>query len=223
MIHNIFQKKKSRKKSIPKTPIIVADIHEKNSLIISELHKSTQIRLEIKSLKIADYIVGDIAIERKTISDLINSMISKRLIQQLNQMKKYSQSILIVEGDIHETLNENTNISKAIRGLILSISTNYQTSVIFSQDYEDTAKYLITLARQKLKPSTPASFHSRIPKTLNEQKQYVLESFPNIGPKKAEKLLERFKTVKQTINATEEELEKILKSRAKEFKGLIDS
>ena len=222
MIHNIFKKNKSKKKSKPKTPLIVADIHEKNSLVISKLHRSKQIRLEIKHLKIADYLVGDIAIERKTISDLINSMISKRLIQQLNQMKKYPQSILIIEGDVHEILNEDTNMSKAIRGLILSISVNYQTSIIFSQDYEDTAKYLITLARQQIKPTTPTSFHSRIPKTLKEQKQYVLESFPNIGPKKAERLLEKFKTIKQTINATEEVLEKILKSRAKEFKKIID-
>ena len=47
----IFKKTKSRKKSKIKTPLIVADIHEKNSLVISELHKSTQVRLEIKSLK----------------------------------------------------------------------------------------------------------------------------------------------------------------------------
>ena len=79
-IHNIF--KKTRKNSKPKIiPTIVADIHEKNSLVLSQLKKSPLIRLEIKSLKIADYIIGNIAIERKTISDLIGSMISKRLIQ----------------------------------------------------------------------------------------------------------------------------------------------
>ena len=74
-------------------PIIVADIHEKNSLVISELHKSTQVRLEIKSLKIADYIINDIAIERKTVQDLISSMINKRLIQQLTQMQSYKKSL----------------------------------------------------------------------------------------------------------------------------------
>jgi len=219
MIHNIF--KKTRRKPI-KTTLIIADIHEKNSLVIAELHKSTQVRLQIKSLKIADYIIGDIAIERKTVSDLISSMISKRLIQQLNQMQKYKQSLLIIEGDFQETLNEDTNISKALRGLVVSIITNYPTSIIFSQDYEDTAKYLITLAKQQLKSNQPISLHSRIPKTIKEQKKYILESFPNIGPKKAEKLLEKFKTVKETINAPEEELEEILKSKAKEFKDLIE-
>lgn len=201
-------------------PIIVADIHEKNSLVISELHKSTQVRLEIKSLKIADYIINDIAIERKTVQDLISSMINKRLIQQLTQMQSYKKSLLIIEGDLDEVINEENNISKALRGLLVSISTNYQTSIIRTQDYEDTAKYLITLAKQQIKPKTEISLHSRIPKTKKEQKSYILESFPNIGPTKAKQLLKKFKTVQQTINATEEELEEILKSKAKGFKDL---
>ena len=196
-------------------PIIVADIHEKNSLVISELHKSTQVRLEIKSLKIADYIINDIAIERKTVQDLISSMINKRLIQQLTQMQSYKKSLLIIEGDLDEVINEENNISKALRGLLVSISTNYQTSIIRTQDYEDTAKYLITLAKQQIKPKTEISLHSRIPKTKKEQKSYILESFPNIGPTKAKQLLKKFKTIQQTINANEEELEEILKSKTK--------
>ena len=116
--------------------------------------------------------------------------------------------------------NEENNISKALRGLLVSISTNYQTSIIRTQDYEDTAKYLITLAKQQIKPKTEISLHSRIPKTKKEQKSYILESFPNIGPTKAKQLLKKFKTVQQTINATEEELEEILKSKTKDFKDL---
>jgi len=221
MIHNIF--KKTKKINPLKIPLIIADIHEKNSLVLSELHRSTKVRLQIKSLKIADYLIGNIAIERKTVSDLISSMINKRLIQQLTQMQKYKKSLLIIEGNINQTIQEETNISKAIRGLIISISTNFPTSIIFSQDYEDTAKYLITLAKQQSKSNTPISLHSRIPKTIPEQKQYILESFPNIGPKKAEQLLKKFKTVKNTINANEEELEEILRIRAKEFMKILDS
>ena len=221
MFYNIFKKLSGEKTKI--IPLIIVDIHEKNSLILSELHKSTHVRLEIRSLKIADYIIGEIALERKTISDLISSMINKRLIQQLMQMKKYKKSILIIEGDLEEIYQENDNISKALRGFILSIIVNYNTSIIFAKDYEDTAKYLITLSKQQLKPKTPVSFHSRIPKSLKEQKQYILESFPNIGPKKAEKLLKKFKTIKNVVNSSEEELSEILKSRADNFKRITDS
>lgn len=221
--HNIFQKtRKKLKKSIPKTPKIFADVHEKNSLIIAELHKSTQIRLDIKPLKIADYVIGNIAIERKTVSDFINSMINKRLIQQLKQMQKYKQQLLIIEGELSSILNEDNTLSKALRGLILSLTLNYQIPIIQTQDYEDTTKYLITLAKQQVKPKTEPTLHHRIPKTIKEQKQYILESFPNIGPVKAKKLLKKFKTVKNIINASEEELKEILKSRAKGFKDLLN-
>ena len=222
MIHNIFRSRPKKTKLKP-TQLIIADVHEKNSLVLTQLHKSLEINLEIKPLKIADYMINDIAIERKTISDLISSMINKRLIQQLQQMQIYKKSLLIIEGDLDEVINEENNMAKALRGLLVSISTNSQTSIIRTQDYEDTAKYLITLAKQQLKPNQDISLHSRIPKTKKEQKQYILESFPNIGPAKAKQLLKKFKTIQQTINAKEKDLEPILKKRAKDFKDLTNS
>lgn len=223
MLHNIFSKLTKKKKK-PKTPKIIADIHEKNSLIISELHKSTQIRLETKSLKIADYLIGDIAIERKTISDFISSMLNKRLIQQLKQMQKYPKTLLIIEGNPENLYNEESNLHpNAIRGFILSILTINQTPIIFTNNHEDTSRYLITLAKQQVKPLTEPSLHQKIPKKTKEQKQYILEAFPNIGPIKAKKLLKKFKTLSNVINATEEELKEILKNQAANFKNLLDS
>jgi len=221
-LYNIF-KKRIRKNKPTIKPTITADIHEKNSLVLSELKASQQINLQIKSLKIADYIIGQTAIERKTISDLISSMMNKRLIQQLKQMQKYPQKLLIIEGDLQETLEENSNISKPLRGFLLSIITNYQTPIIQTQDYQDTAKYLITLAKQQLKPNQPTTLHSKIPKTLKQQKQYILESFPNIGPKKAELLLKKFPNLISIFNAEEQELNEILKSKSKGFKDLLDN
>lgn len=212
----------SKKKTKPKIkPKIIADVHEKNSLILSELHHNKDIDLEIKPLKIADYLIGNTAIERKTISDFISSMLSKRLIQQLPQMKKYKQQLLIIEGyeenDIYERLNPN-----AIRGFILAISLNYQIPIIFTKDHEDTARYLITLAKQQLKPQQEISLHSRIPKTIKAQKQYILEAFPNIGPQTAKKLLKKFGSIKSTINADTEELREILRTKSEDFKKLLD-
>jgi len=223
--HNIFKKRKQKQviAKSTKTPLIIADIHEKNSLILAELHKSTQVRLEIKSLKIGDYLIGNTIIERKTSSDFISSMINKRLIQQLKQMKKYKQQLLIIEGEL-DLINNETNLnSNAVRGFILSIINNFQTPIIFTQNYQDTSQYLITLAKQQLKKPIESSLHYKIPKNKQEQKQYVLESFPNIGPIKAKKLLKKFKSIKNTINADEEDLKDILKNRSKDFKDLLEN
>lgn len=220
MLYNIFDKI-SRKKSKKKKPLIIADIHEKDSSILSELKSNQDIALEIKSLKIGDYLIGNTVIERKTISDFISSMINKRLIQQLSQMQKYKNKILIIEGkqkDLYRLKNSN-----AIRGFILSIIHNYNANVIFTQDYQDTTQYLITLAKQQSKPLSKISFHSRIPKTKQEQKKYILEAFPNIGPKKAEILLKKFKTLKNVFNATEEDLKEILRANSKNFKEILEN
>jgi ERCC4-type nuclease len=219
MFNKIFSK--SRKKSKPKIkPKIIADIHEKNSLILAELTETKQIELEIKSLKIADYLIGNIAIERKTINDFISSMINKRLLEQLKQLQKYKQKLIILEGNSKE-INKLKNPS-SIRGFILSISLNYQIPVIMTKDSEETAQYLITLAKQQLKKPVESSLHSRIPKTTKEQKHYVLEAFPNIGPITSKKLIKEFKNLKKVFNATEEDLSKILKSKVTNFKKLLD-
>lgn len=225
-LHDPFSKKtrKTKKKSkhIPK---ILADIHEKNSLVLSELESNKDVELHIAHLKIGDYLIGNTIIERKTVSDFISSMLNKRLIQQLNHMQKYKQQLLILEGiDEQELYRTDTKMNpNSIRGFILSILTNYQIPIIFTQDYEDTAQYLITLAKQQLKKPTELTLHHRIPKTIKEQKQYILEAFPNIGPITAKKLLKKFKTLSNTINATDEELKEVLKSKTKEFKDLINN
>lgn len=224
MFHNIFDKLRKKKKSKKKPIKIIVDIHEKDSLIIAELKSNKEIELEIKSLKIGDYLIGETIIERKTTGDFIHSMLSKRLIEQLNQMKQYKQKLLIIEGDILDLYRKDTKINpNAIRGFILSILTNQKADIIFTKDDKDSADYLITLAKQQLKPKTLSSLHSRIPKTKGEQKKYILEAFPNIGPKTSERLIKRFKTLNNIFNASEEDLKDILKNRKGEFKNLLDS
>ena len=62
---NPFSKTKSRKKAKPKQrPKIILDIHEKNSLVFSELHSNKQVHTETKSLKIGDYLIGKTIIAR---------------------------------------------------------------------------------------------------------------------------------------------------------------
>jgi ERCC4-type nuclease len=217
---NPFAKNKRKRKTKPKKiPIIIADIHEKNSLVLPQLKSSKQINLEIKHLKIGDYLIGKTIIERKTVSDFISSMINKRLIQQLNQMQKYKSQFLIIEGNIKDFNDFKT--PNAIRGFIISILSHHQIPIIFTRDYKETANYLITLAKQQLKKPVKLTFHSRIPKTIKEQKQYILESFPNIGPITASKLLKKFGSLSNVINAETEQLKKILKSKTEKFKEII--
>ncbi|MDP1729210.1 MAG: ERCC4 domain-containing protein [archaeon] len=222
MLHDIF-KTKNKITTLPKLlPKIIVDTREKNSLVIANLSKESEIILQ--TLEIGDYLIGNTIIERKTFSDFISSMLNKRLIEQLRQMQKYENKILILEGkDFEEFEEKETKINpNAIRGMMLSISLDFKTPIIFTKDTEDTAKFLIVLAKQQLKKKTEFTLHSKKPLSKKEQKQYIIESFPNIGPKTAKILLQKFNSIKNIINAPQEDLEKEICKKAESIIELRD-
>jgi ERCC4-type nuclease len=217
-IFNIFSKGKTETKKVEKQKVI-ADYREKNSLVASELI-SLGIEVEFRELKVADYLVNDIAIERKTISDFISSMINKRIIRQLEEIQQYEKKFLIIEGIEEQELYSDDNLegihANAIRGFLLSIILKFKVPIIFTKNFQDTAKFIDVLARKKVKESSL----NVSKKTLNkkERMQFILESFPGIGPKTAKKLLEEFKSVKKVMNAPIEELDKIIGKKAEVFR-----
>jgi len=221
---DIFSKKKPRIKpesAIPKEKILI-DYREKNCLIASELAK-LGFDIEFKELKVADYIVKGVAIERKTTSDFINSMINRRLLKQLEEMQQYKERLLIIEGVEEQELYSDNRLkginANAIRGFLLSILLKHKIPIIFTKNYLDTAKFMSVLARKK-DSEAPLNVSKKI---LNkkERLQFILESFPGIGPKTAKKLLKEFKTLKQMFNASEDELKKVLGKKAEAVHELI--
>ena len=216
-IFNIFSKNKVIiKKDICKQKIIV-DHREKSSLVPSLLLK-LNFDIEFKQLNVADYIIKDVAIERKTVSDFINSMINRRLINQLQELQQYKNKLLIIEGlDEQELYSDNRGVNpNAIRGFLLSILLKYKIPIIYTKDAKDTAKFISILAKKREKET---SLNAK-KKTFNkkEQLQYIVESFPGIGPANAKKLLKEFKTIKEIINTPLEKLQKILGKKAEIFK-----
>jgi len=221
-LFNIFSTKKNLSKNKLK-PKIIIDNREKNSLVLSNLSEECQI--ELKNLEIGDYLIGQTIIERKTFSDFISSMLSKRLLEQLKQMQKYKSRLLILEGKNFEYLEENsTKLNpNSIRGMLISIPLEFNTGIIFTKDSEETSKYLILLAKkQSKKQNQDFTLHPRKPSSLVEQKQYVIESFPGIGPRTAKKLIKHFKSIKEIINSSQEELEKLIGKKSNSITRLLD-
>ena len=247
---NIFPKSKRTEKSKIEKQKIFVDYREKNSLVASELI-SYGFEIEFRELKVADYLVNNVAIERKTILDFINSITNKRIIRQIEELKQYEKRLLIIEGIDEQELysdedydsdmrfhseaieeiaqpdkegkyiKENRRLSlhpNAIRGFLLSVTIKQKTPIIFTKNYEDTAKYISVLARKKEKESSL----NVTKKSLNkkERLQFILESFPGIGPKTAKKLLSHFHTIKKITNASLEELREIIGKKADIFRLL---
>ena len=220
-MEDIFQKSEDEELASEKPKIrIIVDNREKNSLVLSELVASREVFLDFKQLPVADFLIRDIAIERKTVSDFISSMISKRLSRQLEEMKQYPKQLLIIEGieekELYSEGQEGMN-PNAIRGFLLNIVLEYQVPIIFTKNYEDTARFLLVLARKESREhesirAKKKSFSKK------EQMQYILEGFPGIGPANAKKLLSEFRSVKNIINANQEELQKSIGKKADIFR-----
>lgn len=215
---DIFSKGRVRESKKMKHKILV-DYREKNSLVPSILVRLGFL-IEMKELKVADYILNDIAIERKTIDDFISSMIDGRLNSQIEELKQYEKKFIIIEGIeecflYHKKSRVNEN---AIRGMLLSIMLKHNIPIIYTKSPEDSAIFLEVLANKKenLKSINPSK------KILDkrERAKYILEGFEGIGPKKAELLLEEFGSLRNIFLLSEDIVQEKLGKKFEGFKIL---
>ncbi|MEM4605885.1 MAG: ERCC4 domain-containing protein [Candidatus Pacearchaeota archaeon] len=218
-IENIFSNEKTKKEEI-KTKVVV-DNREKNSLVLYHLIEN-KIKIELKNLEVGDYLIKDIVIERKTFSDFQSSIIDKRFQNQLENLKKIKRKILLIEGfDDYKNSRINEN---ALRGALLSVALTYNVPIIFTKNEEDSAKFLILIAKKEEKNKTEPSLRIKKATTsLEEQKQFILEGFPGIGPTKAKELLKNYKNLLAIFKAKEKDLEKILdKKTIEKMKEILE-
>lgn len=206
-------------------PVIYADSREGNSRVLRELSK-LGLDIKIKSMAVADYqITNEIALERKTASDFVSSISDKRLYKQAKEMvEEFDKPVIILEGDNLYSGFMNPN---AIRGALAAIAVDFGIPIIPTRSAEDTAAMIRRIAiRENTQEKQPFQVRTeKKPLTLLEQKLFIIESLPNVGPINARKLLEEFGSVKNIINASENDLQKvdgIGKKIAKSIKNVVD-
>ncbi|MBQ6351424.1 MAG: DEAD/DEAH box helicase [Methanobrevibacter sp.] len=207
-------------------PVVYADSREGNSKVIRHL---TEMEMDVKvqSMAVADYQVSDeVAIERKTAKDFVDSIIDKRLFKQARELsEEFKKPILILEGDDLYGGMVNAN---AIRGSIASIALDFGISIIPTRNAQDTAAMIKRIAiREQNGERTPVQVRTdKKPVSLLEQQLFIVESLPNIGPVNAKNLLEHFGSVANIINASEKELQEVEgigNKTAENIKKVIDS
>ena len=190
-------------------PVIYADSREGSSRVLRELER-LNVDIKVRSLAVADYQVSDdVAIERKTNSDFVSSIMDKRLHKQAKELvDNFKKPLMIIEGaEIYSGFIH----PNAVRGAMASIALDFGISIIPTRSPEDTAAmiYRIALREQTHQKSDIQIRTEKKPLTTWEQQLYIIESLPNIGPVTARKLLEQFKSVKNIINASEDDLKKV--------------
>ena len=206
--------------------IVYADSREGNSKVLRALD-TIGVKIIIKSMAIGDYQVsGEVAIERKTAKDFVDSIVDKRLFKQARQMREeFKKPIMILEGD---DLYGGFIGPDAIRGSIASMALDFGISIIPTRNSDDTAAMIkrIAIREQKDDKVDIQIRTEKKPVNLWEQQLFITESLPNIGPVSAKKLLGHFGTVKAIIDASESELQEVEgigKKTSKNIREVLDS
>jgi Fanconi anemia group M protein len=201
---------------------IYADDRELRSPVCRKLF---ELNAEVKPirLEVGDYIVSKrVCVERKTVSDFVNSIVDKRMFQQAKDLsEQFEKPVIIVEGagDIFSQRNVHPN---AIRGAIASLVIDFGIPIIQTDDGEETAHMVFYLAKreQEERKTEIALRGKRSGLTEKQQQEFLVEGLPLVGPRLAKRLLDEFGSVEGVFTADEGDLKKVGKIGDKKAKAI---
>ncbi|MCC7565766.1 MAG: DEAD/DEAH box helicase, partial [Methanomicrobiaceae archaeon] len=187
-------------------PAITADDREAASRVVERLYELGA-ALELRRLDVGDYAIGErILVERKTARDFVDTLVERDLFGQISELvHAVPRPILIIEGD--DLFTARGIHPNAIRGTIAAITVDMGATLLYTKDEEDTAMTLYVLAQREEGERGERKVHTRKSyRSLREEQEYVLASFPGVGLKHARLLLKHFGSLKAVVDAEREEL-----------------
>ena len=169
-------------------------------------------RVSVRRLQLGDYQANDsLIVERKTLADFARSVRDCRLFTQARRLARHRhmRSCLILEGtpDRYPYLA----IPKpAFQGALITVTLVFGLPVLRSATPEETADLILyaanQLRRREVRP--PRRRYQKI-SALHRHQSLLLQSIPEIGPKRAEALLELFGSPARIACATADEIETV--------------
>ena len=206
---------------------IVVDHREYRSNVVRNLVVKGA-SVEPQQLDVGDYVLSSrLGVERKSVDDFLESLIGGKLFKQIARLRDaYSRPILVLEG---EGILTKRNIShNAIFGSFVSIIVDFGIPILTTKDALETADLLYVMANREQRDDKKAVAvrGEKTPMSLRERQQFVVEGLPNVSAVLARRLLDHFGSIKDIVNASEEELLEINgvgKNIASEILGLLNA
>ena len=206
---------------------VVADERERASGVPEELSK-LNVRVYFSKLSVGDYVLSpEVAVERKSIPDLISSVYDSRIFIQASRIASaYAKPYLLIEGDSKEVERLTRNL-KSYYGAIASVTLAYGLRVLFTANKTETAVAISELLRNVRARPVPHQMSETPPrsKSFSQQQAYLVSSLPGVGRKLAERLLRKYGTPRRVMSLTQGELSLtpgIGWKRAERIKRLLD-
>jgi len=193
------------------------DFREQRSGIVEEIGKlKDKITIGMVTLLTGDYLIEDkIIVERKTLSDFLNSIKNGRIFQQAYRIAQSGKNgLIILEGD--KSMADASSMSrKAVQGALIHLEVFIGIPVIRSLNIQETAALMVDILNQCQQQQLPRKKHIvsirpgiRINKK-QRRKLFLVQSLPGIGTKKGLALLKSFSSIEKIINASQADLTKV--------------
>jgi Fanconi anemia group M protein len=196
---------KQRLLKYPGKITIVSDYRERE---IIELLKKLGASINETNLQVGDFICSErIAIERKTHSDFISSIIDGRIFEQSKNLKEsFEKPIIIIEGYSNREINEN-----ALKAAIASLVIDFGMSLINTRNESDTAKTIYWIAKKEQEEGKRivAFKVGKKPFDAKMAKEFIASSIPGVSNVLSKRLLKKFGSLEKLFSATEEDLKSV--------------
>ena len=193
-----------------------AVIKVRKNLTIKQFFEDLGVKVNVSPLPCGDYFLlapekkKCVLIERKTVVDFANAIRTGRLWGQLEPLtlaKSDFEVIMILEGWI-KLLEKFTKWKpQAILRIIEAVQTKYNIPIVYTPNFDWTAKYILAKAKALGKPEEKKVYpirYGKKPLDLQERILYVAEGL--VGATLARRLLTHFKTLRNIANASKIQL-----------------
>ncbi len=188
---------------------LVVDANEPGD--IPDRLRELGVEIEVRKIAPGDYVLGPVGIERKTLYDFFNSLVRKRLFEQVQRLRDaYPQPLVILEGDLAEI--STFKHPQSVLGALLALEITERVPVLTTADKDQTALLLSVLWKRQEKGASEYGLrHKPKTMTLDQRQRFLIEGLPSVGDTLARNLLERFGSVRSVFNASEDELKQVSK------------
>lgn len=190
---------------------VLADDREAASGVIEALRLHEDCQLEVRRLRLGDYQVDNrLLVERKTLRDLVVSIIDGRLLSQARRLVGGPlRPVILLEGTGRDIAQSGMS-REAIQGALVTVTVMFGIPLLRSRNPEESAQLMVFAARQAAMLASGALPRAGYrPKSRRALQLHILQGLPNVGPTRAARLINRFGTVEAAIAAEPEALAQV--------------
>jgi ERCC4-type nuclease len=188
---------------------ILVDDRERNAEVCEALRGRPEVAgVTVARLPLGDYQVDEhLLVERKTLPDFATSVIDGRLFTQASRLAASDrEAIFILEGSGREAAEIGVP-RHAMQGALIHISLILGIPVLRAMHPQETADLIVYCGGQLARIARGDVKRSGWKPSKKRRRQLLmLQAIPGIGPKRAERLLNRFESIAALALAPHEDL-----------------